>query len=206
MIILLNYGMGNLGSHMNMMRKIGYKNVLLSSKPGDLDRAKKIIIPGVGAFDTGMKNLTRLGLIDVLNYKVLEEKIPVLGICLGMHLFATSSDEGKDKGLGWIDSKVERFKFSGSEGPLKIPHMGWNSVELKSSSSLFDGMEKLENRFYFVHSYHLNSANEGHIVATCNYGYDFPAVIRKDNIIGAQFHPEKSHKFGMNFYKNFLEI
>jgi imidazole glycerol-phosphate synthase subunit HisH len=205
MVVILDYGMGNLGSHINMMRKVGFGDVIVSAKRRDLEKAEKIIIPGVGAFDTGMNNLKELDLIEILRYKALEEKIPVLGICLGMHLFATESDEGKNKGLGWIDSKVVRFNFTGLEGSLKIPHMGWNIINLKRNSILFNGMEDVENRFYFVHSYHFDSGSDPYTIASCNYGYDFPAVIQSDNIFGVQFHPEKSHNFGIKLYKNFIE-
>jgi len=206
MVVILDYGMGNLGAHQNMMRKIGYINVIVSSKISDIENAEKIIIPGVGSFDIGMNNLNHLGLIEILNYKVLEEKTPVLGICLGMQLFAMCSEEGKNKGLDWIDSKVVRFNFKEKNWPLKIPHMGWNTVMIKKKNVLFKGMENTENRFYFVHSFHMILDCENSVVATSNYGYEFPAVIQKDNIFGAQFHPEKSHKFGINFYKNFMEI
>ena len=206
MIVILDYGMGNLGSHLNMIRKIGYSNVIASSRIKDLENAKKIIIPGVGAFDSGMTSLSNLGLIEILNYKVLEEKIPVLGICLGMQLFAISSDEGENNGLSWIDSKVVRFNLKEEKNPLKIPHMGWNTIALKKKTMLFNGMENTENRFYFVHSFHMIFDCDNYIIATSNYGYDFPAVIQKDNIFGTQFHPEKSHKFGMQLYKNFLEV
>jgi imidazole glycerol-phosphate synthase subunit HisH len=205
MIVILDYGMGNLGSHINMMRKVGYSNVIVSSKISDLEKAKKIIIPGVGAFDTGMNNLNQLGLVEILNYKVLEEKIPVLGICLGMHLFAKESEEGNIKGLGWVDSKVVRFNFIDLDRPLKIPHMGWNTISLQKVSYLFRGMEDVENRFYFVHSFHMVLDSNSYTIATTNYGYDFPAVIQKNNILGTQFHPEKSHNFGIKLYKNFIE-
>ena len=206
MIVVVDYGMGNLGSHLNMIRKIGYSNVIASSRIKDIENAKKIIMPGVGAFDSGMNNLSHLGLIEILNYKVLEEKTPVLGICLGMQLFAMSSDEGENNGLSWIDSKVVRFNFKEKERSLKIPHMGWNTIRLEKKTVLFKGMENKENRFYFVHSFHMILDCDDYIVATSNYGYDFPAVIQKNNIFGTQFHPEKSHKFGMQFYKNFLEV
>lgn len=205
MIIILDYGMGNLGSHVNMMRKIGLKNVKASSQISDLEKAEKIIIPGVGAFDAGMTKLIKYGFVEVLNYKALEEQIPVLGICLGMHLFARESDEGQLKGLGWIDSKVVHFRFTGHERSLKVPHMGWNTINIVRNSILLNGMEDQENRFYFVHSFHLNADSNQYTIATCNYGYNFPAVIQKDNIFGAQFHPEKSHKFGMKLYRNFVE-
>lgn len=205
MVVILDYGMGNLGSHINMMRKIGFTDVMASSRISDLETAEKIVIPGVGSFDTGMKNLNQMGLIEILNHKVIDQKTPVLGICLGMHLFAKESDEGVSKGLGWIDSRVTRFSFDNAENMLKIPHMGWNTIKLKDKCKLFAGMEETENRFYFVHSYHMASGSDQYTVATSNYGYDFPAVVQKENIFGVQFHPEKSHLFGIRLYKNFIE-
>lgn len=204
MVAILDYAMGNLGAHLNMMRKIGFTNVVVTSSGSVLERAEKIIIPGVGSFDAGMNNLRRLGIIDVLNYKVMEEKVPVLGICLGMHLFTMGSEEGSERGMGWIDTRVKRFEFGDDCSGLKIPHMGWNTVKLEKKYYLFDGMEREENRFYFVHSYHYSQGDEFETIASASYGYDFPAVIRKENIIGAQFHPEKSHKFGISFYRNFI--
>ncbi len=205
MVIILDYGMGNLGAHLNMMRKIGFDAVKVSANLDDLEKAEKIIIPGVGSFDAGMKNLSKPGLIEVLRFKALEQKVPVLGICLGMHLFANGSEEGNTRGLGWIDTSVVRFKFNALNEPLKIPHMGWNTVKMKKESVLFNGMMEQENRFYFVHSYHMDAFSDRYIVATSNYGYDFPAAVQKDNIFGVQFHPEKSHKFGLRLYKNFIE-
>ena len=206
MIVILDYGMGNLGAHLNMMRKIGYADVIISSGPEDLKKARKIIIPGVGAFDTGMKNLKKLGLIEILNYKALEEKIPVLGICLGMHLFAERSEEGNEDGLGWINTKIVRFDFKNRNISLKIPHMGWNTISISGESPVFRGMENDENRFYFVHSYHIDNIPSDFTIATTNYGYEFPSIIQRGNIIGAQFHPEKSHNFGIKFYRNFISI
>lgn len=204
MVAILDYAMGNLGAHINMMRKIGFSDVVVTSSASELEKAEKIIIPGVGAFDAGMNNLRKMEIIDILNFKALEERIPVLGICLGMHLFAAGSEEGKEKGLGWIDTMVKKFDPTVTEPPLKIPHMGWNTIQLKKESFLFNGMENEENRFYFVHSFHFTDDKKIFTIATSNYGYDFPAVIQKENIFGAQFHPEKSHKFGINFYRNFI--
>ncbi len=206
MVVILDYGMGNLGAHINMMRKIGFENVIVSSKPDVVEKAEKIIIPGVGAFDAGMKSLNELGLIEVLNHKALLEKIPVLGICLGMHLFAKESEEGNEKGLGWINTRVVRFDFGKSINQLKIPHMGWNTITLARESNIFNGMTDEENRFYFVHSFHVDPGANEFTIASTNYGYDFPSVIQSDNIYGAQFHPEKSHNYGIRFYRNFIDI
>ena len=202
--IIIDYGMGNLGSIQNMFKKIGSKAVI-TSDPDLINDAKRLILPGVGAFGKGMQILKSMNLIDVLNQKVLDQKTPILGLCLGMQLFTNSSEEAKESGLGWIDAETIRFKFEGEQSNLKIPHMGWNYVEAKQTGSIFDTM--YENpKFYFVHSYHVNCKDEKNVLAVSEYGYEFPAGIIKDNIIGLQFHPEKSHKYGMKLFSNFLEI
>lgn len=203
MITIVDYGMGNLGSIANMVRRIGGKSIITSSK-NEIKKAEKLILPGVGAFDNGMQNLKKLGLIEIFNQKVLKDKIPVLGICLGMQLLGNSSEEGKLSGLGWIDGKTVKFQFeNGSK--LKIPHMGWNSVVIKKKSKLFENMPR-ESRFYFVHSYHLICNDKKDILAITEYGYDFTSAVERENIYGVQFHPEKSHKFGMQLLKNFIEL
>jgi glutamine amidotransferase len=199
MITIIDYGMGNLGSIENMIKKIGYKSITTS----DIEKiksAKKLILPGVGAFDNGTKNLKEYGLIDILNQKVLIDKIPILGICLGMQLMTKSSEEGNLKGLGWVDAQAKKF----ISDKLKIPHMGWNIVTHKKNSKLFDELES-EKRFYFVHSYCVSCNNQDDILTTTPYTYDFVSSYEKDDIIGVQFHPEKSHKFGMNLIRNFVE-
>lgn len=203
MIAIVDYGIGNLASVHNMFKKIGTKDVIISSKQDDILKAKKIILPGVGAFDAGMKNLESSGLIPTLNQKVLEEKTPVLGICLGMQLLTKQSEEGERKGLGWIDAETVKFNFDSSLN-LKIPHMGWNYIKVKKSNPLIELNSK--HRFYFVHSYYVKCLDESQILATCQYGIDFTCMVNKDNIYGAQFHPEKSLKFGMNLLQNFSNL
>ncbi len=203
MIVIIDYGVGNLASVLNMFKKIGINEVCISNNENDIINAKKLLLPGVGAFDAGMVNLERSGLIAVLNKKVLEEKIPILGICLGMQLLGNSSEEGIKKGLGWVDAKAVKFNFP-VEMKLKIPHMGWNYIDIKHANLLIDREEK--NRFYFVHSYYVKCADEKNILATCNYGIDFACMVNKDNIYGAQFHPEKSLKFGMKMLANFAKL
>jgi glutamine amidotransferase len=203
MIVIVDYNVGNVRSVKNMFSKIGIEEVLISNKQDDIRNADKIILPGVGAFDTGMNHLKSYGLIDVLNEKVLVDKIPILGICLGMQLLTKSSEEGKEKGLGWIDAKTIKFDLK-IKGKYKVPHMGWSDVKFIADHSIwnnndFDG----ESRFYFVHSYHIETSEEYKLVQ-CDYGYEFTAGIKKDNIIGVQFHPEKSHKFGMQLLSNFV--
>lgn len=204
MIVIVDYGMGNVGSIKNMLKKIGVP-AMISAKPEHIRAAEKLILPGVGAFDHGMSNLTERGLIPLLNQKVIEERKPILGICLGMQLLVQSSEEGKMRGLGWIDAETRRFKFNGENSELKIPHMGWNPVKPVGEGLLFQGFPQ-PPRFYFVHSYHICCRHPEDVMGTTFYGYDFAAAIRRDNILGTQFHPEKSHKFGMQVLRNFAEL
>ncbi len=203
MIVIINYGMGNLGSIANMLKKLGAQ-VMISSDGAVISEADKLIMPGIGAFDQGMKNLAEYGLISLLNRKVLEGKTPILGICLGMQLFTNSSEEGILSGLGWVEAETLRFKFNESQKTLKIPHMGWNTVKVCKDSPLFYDMFQ-EPRFYFVHSYHVVCRNEQVILTKTFYGYDFVSSFVKENIVGVQFHPEKSHKFGIRLLKSFVE-
>ncbi|MEN6348207.1 MAG: imidazole glycerol phosphate synthase subunit HisH [Syntrophomonas sp.] len=202
MVTIINYGMGNIGSLENMLNRLG-SEVNIAASSSDFDKTSKLILPGVGHFDHAMANLQALDLIDVLNYKVIKEKIPILCICLGAQLIMEKSEEGTKPGLGWVEGKVIRFHFS-KENKLRIPHMGWNTVNVKREAPLFMNIEA--PRFYFVHSYHLICTNQDDIMATSVYGYEFVAGVQHDNIYATQFHPEKSHKFGMQLIKNFLEI
>ncbi len=199
-IVIVSYGLGNLGSIKNMLKKVGYPSVI-SGDPEDIASADKLILPGVGAFDNGMKHIVDTGLLPVLNRKALEEKTPLLGICLGMQLLAKSSQEGKLDGLGWIDAEVIKFDFT-DQPQLKIPHMGWNFVHKAGDSPLTENLDG-KTRFYFVHSYHVVCRNADDIVLTCDYGGEFTCAVQRDNIMGVQFHPEKSHRFGMQLLKNF---
>jgi glutamine amidotransferase len=204
MIVIVNYGMGNLGSIINMLKKVGVQ-AKISSDPKDIESADKLILPGVGAFDTGMQSLRELDLVDLLNDKVLNQKTPTLGVCLGMQLITKRSEEGVLPGLGWIDGESIRFRFDPRQNNLKIPHMGWNTVNVQRTEPLFRGLEQ-EARFYFVHSYHVICNNLSDVLTTTDYGYEFVSALQRDNIMGAQFHPEKSHKFGMRLLKNFGEL
>lgn len=203
MIVIVDYGVGNLGSIKNMFKKIGVK-AEPSSDPAVLRDAEKLILPGVGAFDVGMRQLRERGLIGLLNELVLEKKVPVLGHCLGLQLMTKRSAEGVESGLGWIDAECVRFKFEVDQAHLKVPHMGWNVLDICRPHPLVADLGS-EARFYFVHTYHIVCANESDVVAYTDYGYDFASVIQRGNIVGAQFHPEKSHKFGMQFLRNFAE-
>jgi glutamine amidotransferase len=201
-IVVVDYGLGNLGSIRNMLKKIGAEGAI-SSDVSDIERAEKLILPGVGNFDQGMRNLEALGLLPVLANKVIQKKTPVLGICLGMQLLTRKSEEGESTGLGWIDAEVVRFKFDDKEKHLKIPHMGWNLVDFRQRDPLFEEMYP-EPRFYFAHSYHVACRNEEEVLAQTFYGYEFVSSVKKENIYGVQFHPEKSHKFGMKLLNNFV--
>jgi glutamine amidotransferase len=204
-IVIVDSGMGNVGSIVNMIKKIGGMSVV-SSEIGIISTAKKLILPGVGAFDKGMKNLLGLGIVEILNNKVLHEKTPILGICLGMQLMTQSSEEGIEKGLGWIKANTLKFNFKYIQGKWCVPHMGWNTVTVKKADPFIRDIELDHTRFYFVHSYHVACDREKDILLTCNYGFDFTAAFRKENIMGVQFHPEKSHRFGMRVFRNFLSI
>ena len=203
MILIIDYGMGNLGSVLNMFKKIGVK-AKISSDLKEINEAKKILLPGVGSFDTAMKKINESGLLDVLNKKALIDKIPILGICLGMQLMTNSSEEGKLPGLGWIDAETINFKNT-IQKKLKIPHMGWNTCSIVQENELVKNYED-EIKFYFVHSYYVKVNNEKNSLMKTNYDLEFDSAIIKNNLFGAQFHPEKSHKFGMNFFKNFAKI
>jgi len=202
MITIIDYGIGNIGSVKNMLKKVGQKS-LITSNLEEIEAAEKLILPGVGAFDYGMEQLSKHNLIDTLNKKVLIQKTPILGICLGMQLFSKKSEEGQKNGLGWIDAVTKKFDFRNNEN-LAIPHMGWNDIHIKKQSKLTQDLPN-DSRFYFVHSYHMECINKEDVLATSNYGYEFTCSIEKDNILGVQFHPEKSHKFGMQLLKNFAE-
>lgn len=203
MLIVIDYKMGNVGSILNMLKKIGVE-AKVSSNLSDIENAEKLILPGVGAFDTGMRNLFDMNLLPILNKKVLEDKIPILGICLGMQLMTQRSEEGTKAGLGWFDAKTIRFRFKDMQSNLKIPHMGWNFVTIIKENPLCKNLNE-KPRFYFVHSYHVACNNDEDILTITTHGCNFVSSIQKENIFGVQFHPEKSHKFGMKLLKNFAE-
>ena len=203
MIVIIDYGVGNLSSIKNMLKKIGMDPVI-SNKAEDIIHADKLILPGVGHFDYGMQHLHESGLVDVLNKKILTNKTPILGICLGVQLLTEGSEEGKAKGLGWIKGKTVAFDKMKLDANHKIPHMGWTDIKGFEQSKLFTGMYD-EPRFYFVHSYHLQLDDPADVLASANYGYDFTVGIEHENILGVQFHPEKSHKYGMKLLENFVK-
>ena len=204
MIVVIDYKMGNIGSIINMIKKAGGE-AKFSPEIDQIEKAEKLILPGVGAFDAGMQNLTKLGLVDVLRKKVFEDKVPILGVCLGMQLFMERSEEGVLPGLGFIKGSVVRFRFDENNSHLRIPHMGWDSVEVKKESPLFSSMYE-EPVFYFVHSYHVVCDDAEDVLSTTNYGYKFASSLQRGNIFGTQFHHEKSHKYGLKLIQNFIKL
>jgi glutamine amidotransferase len=194
--------MGNLGSILNMLSRIGV-HAVSSSRPEVIEAADKLILPGVGAFDTAIANIENGGLREPLNKKVLRDGVPVLGICLGMQLFTRRSEEGKLPGLGWIKGDTVKFL---PRPNIRLPHMGWNSLEVnKHEHPLYCNMYE-EPRFYFVHSYHVVCDDVDDVLATSEYGYRFAASCGRGNIQAVQFHPEKSHKFGIRILTNFVNL
>ena len=202
-ICVIDYGMGNLRSIEKKLMQVGAE-VYISSDSVEILNAKKLILPGVGNFAKGVKNLKVLGIWDVLNAKVIEEKTPVLGICLGMQLMAKHSQEGDVKGLNWIDANVVKFQIKDTL-TFKVPHIGWNSINVKRKSSLLSGLPK-DASFYFVHSYHIICNNDNDVICTTEYEYEFTSAVQKNNIYGTQFHPEKSHDLGETIFRNFISL
>lgn len=202
MISIIDYGMGNLGSVKNMLLRVGSDAEIIRTKH-ELLEAEKLILPGVGSFDAAMKNLEERDLISALNKKVLEDKVPILGICLGMQLLLESSEEGVKAGLGWVRGSCRRFEPD-QEAGLKVPHMGWNHVRFMQEHSVSKGLNN-SAEFYFVHSFFVECAEQTDVLAVCEHGHEFHCALKKDNIVAAQFHPEKSLKSGMAFMSNFSE-
>ncbi|MBF0253984.1 MAG: imidazole glycerol phosphate synthase subunit HisH [Candidatus Omnitrophica bacterium] len=201
MIAVVDYGMGNLGSIANMLKKIGAEFIVTGSVT-ELQKADRLILPGVGGFDEGMKRLEASGLRKVLDTKVLADRTPVLGICLGMQLMTRRSQEGASPGLGWIEADTVKFDFGGRTDSLKIPHMGWNTVTPVKIGGIFAGPEE-SRRFYFLHSYHVRCDRPDDVAATATHGAVFTAAFQRGHIAGVQFHPERSHRFGLQLFRNF---
>lgn len=203
MIVIIDYGQaGNMHAIKNMLRKIGFDSII-SSDINEIQIAEKLILPGVGAFDSAMEAIQKNQLIDILNKKVVDEKTPILGICLGMQIMTKSSEEGKLNGLGWVDAEILKFPLDVDHKKLRIPHLGWNSVSVNNDDKLFRGIE--DPRFYFVHSYYCGINESIKIFGQSNYGIDFTSYFQYKNIIGVQFHPEKSHSFGKKLLTNFIK-
>lgn len=202
-MVIIEYGVGNLRSILNMLKKVGISNCTISNQPDEIRSAQKLILPGVGHFDYGMTQLKASGLLEVLQKRVVEDKIPILGICLGAQLLTKGSEEGKEPGLGWINASTVRFDAQKLHNGYKIPHMGWSNVDVKKSSRLTEDLPE-PCRFYFVHTYHIVCHNREDELMQCTYGYPFTAAVERGNVLGVQFHPEKSHKFGMRLLANFV--
>lgn len=207
MIVIVDFGMGNLRSVEKALHRL-HAETIISSDAAVIETAGKLILPGIGHFARGMEKLNSFNLINILNKKVLEDQIPVLGICLGMQLFASRSEEGNTQGLNWLDAQVVKIQLTEKdreEKKLKIPHMGWNSVQLKKKSSIFNRISPGDS-FYFVHSYHVACENPDNILTMTEYGIRFVSALQKHNIVGVQFHPEKSHSSGLRLLNNFIEL
>lgn len=201
MITIVDYGLGNLASIVNMFRFLGFEAVV-TSDPDSIVKAQKLVLPGVGAFKAAMQLIAKKDLLDPLNEAVIGANTPVLGICLGMQLLLEKSEEGNCNGLGWIPGEVRKFPEFSS---LKVPHMGWNNVKLETPSALTNTLEP-EQRYYFVHSYYAKTDDPQHRIMSTEHGIRFDSAIARDNIFGVQFHPEKSHKFGMRILTNFAQL
>jgi glutamine amidotransferase len=204
MITIIDYGVGNIKAFSNIFNKLSV-NVKIAQKPEDLLGATKLILPGVGHFDYAMKRFAESGMLNLVDDMVLNNNIPVLGICVGMQMLARSSEEGNLRGLGWIDATVKRIDSDLLIQSTRLPHMGWNDVIFKTKNPLLTNLD-INSRFYFLHSYYFDPHLVSDSIAITNYGKDFCCVVNHENIYGVQFHPEKSHHFGIQLLNNFANI
>jgi glutamine amidotransferase len=204
MITIINYGLGNIKAFINVYDKL-HIPVTTASNCHELKKATKIILPGVGSFDNAMIRLEKSGMKDLLAEMVLIKEIPVLGVCVGMQILANSSEEGSLPGLGWVEGEVKRFETSRQGGAIRVPHMGWNTVTSFAEKGIFKGFDH-KARFYFLHSYYFNSHNKDAVIATSDYDGEFACAVCSGNIYGVQFHPEKSHRWGIQFLDNFARL
>ena len=202
-IVIVDYGIGNLGSIPNMLKRLGAPSQI-TSDPDQIRRADRLILPGVGAFDAGMRRIRELGLEPVLREKQ-GDGTPILGLCFGMQLLFEGSAEGVETGLGWIKGEIVPFAQAEMHPPLPVPHMGWNFVSERRPHAILAGLGA-DPRFYFAHSYYATGHSIGDVVGETEYGLAFPSVVSRENVVGAQFHPEKSHRFGLQLFRNFLEL
>jgi imidazole glycerol-phosphate synthase subunit HisH len=202
MIGIIDYGVGNIQAFLNLLKRLDISAKRVTT-PSELNDCSRIILPGVGHFDHAMHKLNNSGFLPILNELVILNKIPVIGICVGMQMLSESSEEGNLPGLGWIPGKVRSMKDNPNFVNLRLPHMGWNTIDVNKNSLLFsDGFDD-QPQFYFLHSYYFEAYDREDVVATVNYGVDFDAVISRENIHGVQCHPEKSHHWGEQLIKNF---
>lgn len=203
MIVVVDYGVGNLASIVNMLRRLGVA-LVVSSDIAVIGTADRLILPGVGAFDHAMQKLRTGKLLPAIEHRVLADRIPILGLCLGAQLLTSASEEGRERGLGWVDATTVRFDATMVSARLSIPHMGWSNLKSVRPHPLLETEER-EPRFYFAHSYHIRCDDPTLSIGTATYGYEFTAAIAHNNVMGVQFHPEKSHVFGMRLLRNFCE-
>lgn len=203
MIAIINYGVGNLSSILNMFNRLSI-DAIITDKTSDIKVADKLLIPGVGHFDSCMKNFNASGLRHLVEQRIFTDKINTLGICVGAQMMTRGSEEGMEKGLGWIDAETIKFTSS-KENDIKIPHMGWADLKVVQNSPLWNDVPN-QPRFYFAHSYHFNFESDSHVIGKCFYGYEYASAFSNDHIYGLQFHPEKSHKYGMKVLANFAAL
>ena len=203
MIGLISYGLGNIKAFENIYKKLNIPCMRVKN-PSDLEKVEKLILPGVGSFDNAMSKLIKSNLLDTINHKVKDEKIPILGVCVGMQIMSESSEEGALKGLGWIKGRVKKFKPSSFKSKPFNPHMGWNSISPRNESVIFNNIHSL--KFYFLHSYYLDPELNSNIISSTIYGLDFCSAINQENVWATQFHPEKSHDSGIKLLENFSKL
>ncbi|PWB36008.1 imidazole glycerol phosphate synthase subunit HisH [Pseudomonas sp. SDI] len=204
MITIIDYGLGNIQAFVNVYKRL-HIPVQVARTAQALEGAEKLILPGVGAFDHAIERLDASGMRETIDRMVRQDKIPVLGICVGMQMLANTSDEGQLPGLGWVPGRVRSFRSVAGLDNIALPHMGWNDVAPVNGNPLFKGFEE-DARFYFLHSFYFECAQAEHAAAASTYGLDFSCAVTVDNVYGVQFHPEKSHHFGVGLLKNFAEL
>lgn len=204
MITIINYGIGNLESVRRALRRAGSESVI-SADPADVLAADGIVLPGVGFFAEAMQNLRGTGLLDALNRKVLDDKTPALGICLGFQMFTRWSEEGDSEGLGWLDAETRRFRFDDMPERPPIPHLGWNDLAVRKEGPLLSGIPA-DACFYFAHSYYVSCHDAGDVLTHTTYGFEYVSSVQRGNLFGTQFHPEKSHASGLRLLENFVGV
>ena len=205
MIRIIDYGVGNVQAFLNLCKRLGI-TAARANTIESLQDAKLLILPGVGHFDHAMERFNQSGLRKELERLVLLEAIPILGVCVGMQMLANSSDEGSSAGLGWIPGHVRSFNAQSEFNLLPLPHMGWNTLNIRKRSGLFSDMLVSDPEFYFLHSYYFEAEDRGDVIASAFYGINFDAIISRSNVHGIQCHPEKSHHFGEQFLKRFVDL
>jgi imidazole glycerol-phosphate synthase subunit HisH len=204
MIGIINYGSGNIHAIANLHNRAEIAHII-SNQPEELKKCDKLILPGVGAFDETMLMLKRHGLVDYLNEEVIVNKKPIVGVCVGMQILGDSSEEGIEKGFGWIKGKIKKIDTSLLKNKPHLPHLGWNSISTQKTNSILEHVDT-DDGFYYLHSYYFECDNQNDILATSHYGKEFATLINHGNVFGAQFHPEKSHANGIQFFKNFANL